>query len=95
MVERREVAFDDPVNRLLPQVTLPARDGRAITLADLATHTSGLPRLPGNLDGSSLENAFFLKAVDAQLTFTRDAGGVVTGLLLHQNGVSQAAPRRP
>jgi serine-type D-Ala-D-Ala carboxypeptidase/endopeptidase len=58
MVERHEVAFDDPVSRLLPGVKLPARGGREITLADLTTHTSGLPRLPANLDASSLENPY-------------------------------------
>ncbi|MEO5822583.1 MAG: DUF3471 domain-containing protein, partial [Vicinamibacteraceae bacterium] len=40
-------------------------------------------------------DAFFVKAVDAQLTFTRDASGAVTGLVLHQNGKSQPAPKRP
>jgi D-alanyl-D-alanine-carboxypeptidase/D-alanyl-D-alanine-endopeptidase len=46
MVQSGEVALDDPVQRYLPQGTrLPVR-GRAITLADLASHTSGLPRLP-------------------------------------------------
>ena len=29
---------------------------------------------------------FFLKEVDAQITFTRDASGAVTGLVLHQYG---------
>jgi serine-type D-Ala-D-Ala carboxypeptidase/endopeptidase len=58
MVERGEVAFDDPVSRLLPGATLPTREGRAITLADLTTHTSGLPRLPGNLDVSALDNPY-------------------------------------
>jgi serine-type D-Ala-D-Ala carboxypeptidase/endopeptidase len=33
---------------------------------------------------------FFLKEVDAQVTFVRDADGVVTGVVLHQNG--QNAP---
>src|SRR5256885_10692939 len=28
---------------------MPERKGRKITLADLATHTSGLPRLPSNI----------------------------------------------
>ena len=43
------VALDDPVQRHLPEgVVLPVR-GRPITLADLATHTSGLPRLPKGL----------------------------------------------
>jgi D-alanyl-D-alanine-carboxypeptidase/D-alanyl-D-alanine-endopeptidase len=43
------VAFDDPVQRHLPDgVRLPVR-GREITLEDLATHRSGLPRLPKGL----------------------------------------------
>jgi serine-type D-Ala-D-Ala carboxypeptidase/endopeptidase len=46
MVEEGLLALDDPVQRHLPAgVELPVR-GRPITLADLATHTSGLPRLP-------------------------------------------------
>ena len=48
-VTHQRVALDDPVSKLLPPaVKLPTRDGRAITLLDLATHTSGLPRMPGN-----------------------------------------------
>jgi serine-type D-Ala-D-Ala carboxypeptidase/endopeptidase len=40
------VSVDDPVQRYLPsEVELPVRV-RPITLADLATHTSGLPGLP-------------------------------------------------
>jgi D-alanyl-D-alanine-carboxypeptidase/D-alanyl-D-alanine-endopeptidase len=58
MVERGEVRFEDPASRWLPGVTLPSRDGRAITLADLATHTSGLPRLPANLDTGNLEDPY-------------------------------------
>lgn len=50
MVARGEVALDDPVRRFLPDsVRVPSRGGREITLLDLATATSGLPRLPGNL----------------------------------------------
>lgn len=40
-------------------------------------------------------DAFFFKAVDAQLTFRRDAGGAVTGLVLHQNGRDVPAMREP
>lgn len=32
-----------------PWVNVPERGGRSITLLDLATHTSGLPRLPTNM----------------------------------------------
>jgi CubicO group peptidase (beta-lactamase class C family) len=46
MVEEGLVALEDPVQRYLPAgVELPVR-GRPIALADLATHTAGLPRLP-------------------------------------------------
>jgi hypothetical protein len=34
---------------------------------------------------------FFLKNVDAQVSFTRDASGVVTGLIIHQGGEDRAA----
>jgi len=45
MVERGEVALNDPVRKYLPSsVTIPARRGKEILLVDLATHTSGLPR---------------------------------------------------
>jgi len=48
-VERKEVALADPVVSLLPSlVTVPLR-GRAISLEDLAMHTSALPRLPTNM----------------------------------------------
>ena len=45
MVRRGDVSLDDPVAKFLPAgVTVPSRNGRQITLLDLATHTSGLPR---------------------------------------------------
>ncbi len=47
MVGRGEVALDDPVQKFLPErVRLPSLNGHAITLLDLATATSGLPRMP-------------------------------------------------
>lgn len=49
MVESGEVKLDDPIGKFLPaSVTTPARNGRQITLLDLATQTSGLPRMPDN-----------------------------------------------
>lgn len=38
---------------------------------------------------------FFLADVDAQITFTRDASGKVTGLVLHQFGRDRAAAKVP
>src|SRR6185437_8859808 len=47
MVRRGELKLDDPVARHLPaDFHVPELNGRPITLADLATHTSGLPRFP-------------------------------------------------
>ncbi|MGV9878620.1 serine hydrolase domain-containing protein [Streptomyces sp. NPDC003006] len=46
MVARGEVAYDDPITRFLPRTAAPHLRGSPITLLHLATHTSGLPRLP-------------------------------------------------
>ena len=49
MVQRGEVALTDPIAKYLPaEVKVPQRGGRSITLVDLSTHTSGLPRMPSN-----------------------------------------------
>ncbi len=45
-------------NYLPEGVTMPARGGRQITLADLATHRSGLPRLPSNLRPADPSNPY-------------------------------------
>jgi CubicO group peptidase (beta-lactamase class C family) len=39
------------------------------------------------------ETEFFLKVVDAQVTFVKDANGKVVGLINHQNGHTVHAPR--
>ena len=49
-VQRGEVALADPVAKYLPAgVKVPERNGRKIELVDLATHTSGLPFMPTNM----------------------------------------------
>lgn len=40
------------------------------------------------------EDAFALRAVEARITFNRDAAGAVTGLVLHQGGRDGVAPKR-
>jgi serine-type D-Ala-D-Ala carboxypeptidase/endopeptidase len=49
MAARGEVNFDDPVAKYLPSSVKLKERGRPITLLDLATYTSGLPNMPGNL----------------------------------------------
>jgi CubicO group peptidase (beta-lactamase class C family) len=49
-VEDGALRPDDPLQKLLPpSVRVPEKDGHPITLIQLATHTSGLPRLPSNM----------------------------------------------
>jgi serine-type D-Ala-D-Ala carboxypeptidase/endopeptidase len=70
MVRRGEVNLADPVARLLPpSVRVPSRDGRDITLETLATHTSGLPRLPSNLAPANPENPYADYSVDQLYQF--------------------------
>lgn len=50
MTTRGEVGLDDPVAKYLPDnVKMPGRNGKQITLLDLATYRSGLPRLPDGI----------------------------------------------
>ncbi|ARZ68721.1 penicillin-binding protein [Streptomyces albireticuli] len=55
LAARGEVRYDDPVDRYLPR-RVP---GPPITLLHLATHTSGLPRLPPGLVTRSARHAWF------------------------------------
>ena len=73
------VGLEAPVGKLLPGFSIPERSGKPITLLDLATQTSGLPRLPTNM-GASAENPYAdygaakLKTFLAGYKLTRDPG---------------------
>lgn len=59
MAAHGDVALDDPVAKYLPPETKLPQDGaRQITLADLATHTSGLPLRPNNLVPGNPDNKY-------------------------------------
>lgn len=59
MVRRGEMSLGDPVAEYLPEgVTMPGWEGREITLRDLSTHHSGLPRMPDNFDPADPENPY-------------------------------------
>jgi D-alanyl-D-alanine-carboxypeptidase/D-alanyl-D-alanine-endopeptidase len=80
-VGRAEVALTDPVAQFLPEkVKVPERGGRAITLQDLATHSSGLPRMPANFAPKDPANPYADYSVENMYTFlggyqlTRDIG---------------------
>lgn len=48
-VEEKRVRLDTPISEILDDQVFADPDVAKITLLQLATHTSGLPRLPGNL----------------------------------------------
>jgi CubicO group peptidase (beta-lactamase class C family) len=80
-VERGQVALNDPVSKFLPaKVKMPERGGRAITLVDLATHTSGLPRMPNNFAPKDPANPYADYSAENLYAFlsgyqlTRDVG---------------------
>lgn len=58
MHARGVLKLDDTVAALLPAYTIPQYQGRAITLLDLATQTSALPRLPANLLPRQADNPY-------------------------------------
>ena len=59
MAARGEVGLTNSVQQYLPaDVRLPARSGKEITLTHLATHTSGLPRMPTNFDPADWTNPY-------------------------------------
>jgi CubicO group peptidase (beta-lactamase class C family) len=58
MVEEGLVKLDQPVQQLLGDTMTMPKGEREITLVDLATHSSGLPRLPSNLRPSDMTNPY-------------------------------------
>ena len=56
---QKRVKLDDPIKLYLPDgVKAPSRGGRDITFLDLATHHSGLPRMPNNFFPADPLNPF-------------------------------------
>jgi len=81
MVEHGEVSLNDPIAKFLPKsVRVPTKDGKEITLVDLSTHTSGLPRLPTNLAPKDPRNPYADYTVEqlydflSKYTLTREIG---------------------
>lgn len=58
MAEEGKVKFDEPVRDLLPPGAAPKPNGPEITLLDLATQHSGLPRMPGNFNPADPRNPY-------------------------------------
>jgi len=73
MVIRGEVSPGDPVAKFLPaNVRVPEFEGKAITLLDLATYMSGLPRMPSNFAAKDKSNPFVDYTVENLYAFLAD-----------------------
>src|SRR5262249_28334065 len=58
MVAQGKVTLDEPVRALLPLGTLAKPTGPEITVLDLITQHSGLPRMPDNFDPADPQNPY-------------------------------------
>ena len=98
MVQHKEVSLNDPAAKYLPPgVKMPERNGRAITLASLAKHRSGLPPMPTNFAPADARNPYadysvkqlydFLSGytltrdIDAEFQYSNLGGGLLGHVL--------------
>jgi len=99
------VKLDEAAGELLPSgVKMPSHGNRAITLQDLSTHVSGLPRLPDNLIMTVPDNPYSTYTVKDLYAFlnsyklSRDPGskseysnlgqGLLGQLLAHEQNIT-------
>jgi D-alanyl-D-alanine-carboxypeptidase/D-alanyl-D-alanine-endopeptidase len=109
MVQRGQVALTDPISKYLPAgVKVPQRNGKQITLMDLASHTSGLPRLPSNLKPKDPANPYadysvallyeFLSSyelprdIGSKYEYSNLGGGLLGHVLTLRAGMDYEAP---
>jgi CubicO group peptidase (beta-lactamase class C family) len=77
-VQAGKLKLNEPVAKLLPGFKIPSRDGKQITLKNLATQRSGLPRMPTNFSPPDEDNPYAhydaakLKAFLASYKLPRD-----------------------
>jgi len=106
MLEQSKVLLKEPVRELLPPGTVPKPDGEEITLLDLITHHSGLPRLPGNFNPADpndpyadyhaaelygfLQQQGLAKPADAGFLYSNLGMGLLGQALANRAGMSYA-----
>ncbi len=81
MAQKGEIAVTDPVSKYLPaSVKVPERNDKKITLQDLSTQSSGLPRMPSNFNPKDPSNPYADYSIEQLYQFlsgyhlTRDIG---------------------
>lgn len=66
MVAQGEVSLSDPLSMYMPDgVTIPTWEGREITLLDVATHRSSLPRMAPGMSGDGQYSDFTMEDLHA------------------------------
>jgi CubicO group peptidase (beta-lactamase class C family) len=89
VVERTEVEVAEEIlQRYVGEYELTSALSILVTLQDGSLFGQVTGQSSFQLFAES-EVEFFLRIVDAQITFTNDDSGVVTGLVLHQNGANR------
>ena len=92
---KQRIAIELPVSALSPYVGLYEL-GRGVQF-DISMRDGALfitPRTGGAVRlWPSSNSDYFVKEVDAEITFTRDASGAVTGFVLHQYGHDRPAKK--
>jgi CubicO group peptidase (beta-lactamase class C family) len=79
-VQAGSIKLDAPLADLLPDFSIPTRNAKQITLLDIATQFSGLPRLPTNLNPANQANPYAdygpvqLKSFLSEYKLPRDPG---------------------
>lgn len=70
MVESGDVKLDDPIARYLPDsIKAPAYRGQVVTLRELSTHSSSLPRLPTNMAPANMSDPYVDYTADKLYAF--------------------------
>lgn len=105
MAQKGEVQLAAPAQAYAPAgMTLPVRDGKQITLGHLAEQNSGLPRIPFNLNATSMANPYaaytpellneflgsykLIRDPGAQFEYSNLGMGVLGALLANRAGQS-------
>ena len=74
MVAQKKVSLDEPIGALLPKGTVAKSAHPEITLLDLATQHSGLPRMPDNFKPKDQQNPYVDYAPPQLLEFVSKHG---------------------
>ena len=104
LIQSDDVNLRDPLQKYLPpSVTAPVADGKPITLEHLATHTSGLPRMPDNFKPADPLNPYAdytieqmylflngheLRRPPGQYEYSNYAMGLLGHVLAHHKGMT-------